>query len=923
MAGSAVVAGTKAMNEQRPDPDRLLERVQKEETQRQRGRLKIFFGACAGVGKTFAMLSAAHGLKAQGIDVVIGLVETHGRVDTAELLKGLETLPPKSIDYRGRNLTEFDLDGVLARKPALVVVDELAHTNVPGSRHAKRWQDVEELLDAGIGVYTTVNVQHLETLNDVVGRITGIRVLETIPDTVFDRADEVTVVDLPPDELLQRLKDGKVYVPQQVEHAAQNFFRKGNLIALRELSLRRTADRVDAQMREYREDKSIRSVWQAKERLLVCVGPGPDGQKLVRGAARLAANLRADWIAIYVETPRLQRLPSADRDRILRTLQLARDLGAETTTMGGSNVPATLLSYARSRNVSKLVVGRTSRPAWRRRFATSIAEQLSLMVPDVDIYVVAYESDGKGQAVAESAAAAREFDGSGRRRSNKRGYIVAVVACVVTTAVSMLLAHRLSLTNIVMLYLLSVMLVAFRYSRGPAVLSSVLAVLAFDFFLVPPQLSFSVSDAQYVITFLVMLAMALVISNLAYNLRYQARVATLRERRARSLYEAARELSGAVQTEQIVEIANRNIRGVFQAETAVLLPDLSEHIIYTPPPDGTVKTPQIDTAIAQWVFDHQQPAGYGTNTLAGSPFYYLPLKAPIRPRGVLALAPRNPRMVFVPEQHRLLETFASQIALALERVHFVHVAQEALMKIESERLRNSMLSAVSHDLRTPLTALVGLASTLASSVDLPKHTRRELAQAAADEAMRMSNLVTNMLDMARLQSEGVYLNRQWHVLEEIVGGALNKQLADHDVRVSLDASLPLIYVDGVLIERVLYNLVENAVKYTPPASSIRITGQIRDGDLAVSVEDDGPGLPPGMIESVFEKFTRGERESSTVGMGLGLAICRAIVQAHHGQIWAENMHAGGARFTFTLPLLEPPQVPEQIDTDPDQPPGKE
>ncbi len=911
------------MNDQRPDPDRLLERVRKEDTQRQRGRLKIFFGACAGVGKTFAMLSAAHGLKAQGVDVVVGVAETHGRVDTAGLLTGLEVLPLKAVEYQGRQLTEFDLDRTLARKPETVIVDELAHSNLPGSRHAKRWQDVEELLDAGIGVYTTVNVQHLETLNDVVGQITGIRVWETIPDTVFDRADEVTVVDLPPDELLQRLKEGKVYVSEQIERAAQNFFRKGNLIALRELALRRTADRVDAQMREYREDRSIRSVWQAKERLLVCVGPGPDGGRLVRGAARFAANLRADWIAIYVETPRLQRLSGNDRDRILRTLQLARDLGAETVTMGGSHVAATLLSYARSRNVSKLVVGRTSRPLWRR-FATSVAEQLSLMAPEVGVYVVGYEPDVHGAGGSSGLAQERRVIAGGRRHNSTRGYVVAVAACAGTTALAMLLANRVSLTNIAMLYLLSVMLVAFRYRRGPAVLSAVLAVLAFDFFLVPPKLSFSVSDAQYVITFVVMLAMALVISNLAHNLRYQARVATLRERRARSLYEAARELSGAVQTEQIVEIARRNIQGVFQAETAVLLPDRAERIVDSSPAGEASNAPRTDTAVAQWVFDHQQPAGCGTDTLAASAFYYLPLKAPIRSRGVLALAPRNPRLVFVPEQHRLLETFASQIALALERVHFVRVAQEALMKIESERLRNSLLSAISHDLRTPLTALVGLTSTLAGGTELPEHSRRELAQAAADEAMRMSSLVANLLDMARLQAEGVQLNRQWHVLEEIAGSALralSKSLAGRDVRVSLDAGLPLIYVDGVLIERVLYNLVENAVKYARAGSSIRIAGWIREGELAVSVEDDGPGLPPGMLESVFDKFTRGQRESSTSGVGLGLAICKTIIQAHDGRIWAENARGGGARFIFTLPLLEPPEVPEQFDAGVDGAPG--
>ncbi len=356
------------MAEARPNPDELLERVQREERKARRGKLKLFFGACAGVGKTFAMLSAAHMLKQQGMDVMVGLVETHGRADTAELLEGLEILPPKKIEYRGKQLTEFDLDAALARKPAVLIVDELAHTNVAGSRHDKRWQDVQELLDAGIDVLTTVNVQHLESLNDIVGQITGIRVWETIPDTVFDHADEVTVVDLPADELLQRLKEGKVYIPDQAERAIQNFFRKGNLIALRELALRRTADRVDAQMREYREDKSIRGMWQAKERLLVCVGPGPDAEKLIRSAARLAGNLHADWIAAYVETPRLQRLPKETRDRILKTLRLAQELGAETTTMTGEDAASTLFSYARSRNVSKLVVGKTSRPGGAAAF---------------------------------------------------------------------------------------------------------------------------------------------------------------------------------------------------------------------------------------------------------------------------------------------------------------------------------------------------------------------------------------------------------------------------------------------------------------------------------------------------------------------------------------------------------------------------
>jgi len=442
----------------------------------------------------------------------------------------------------------------------------------------------------------------------------------------------------------------------------------------------------------------------------------------------------------------------------------------------------------------------------------------------------------------------------------------------------------------------------------------VLSVAAFDFFFVPPKFSFAVSDTQYLLTFAVMLAVALAISQLTSNMRYQARVATLRERRAKALYEMARELGGALQTEQIREIANRHLQGVFLAETAILLPDLSEKIALPQPREGQPpRAMALDAAIAQWVFDHQQPAGFGTNTLSASPIYYLPLKAPIRPRGVLALAPSNPRMIFVPEQHRLLETFAAQIALALERVHFVEVAQGALLKIESERLRNSLLTAISHDLRTPLTALIGLASTLETDGNLPERSRRELAEAVHDQALRMSHLVNNLLDMARLQAGEVQLNRQWYVLEEIIGSALRSlqpALVNHEVKVSLEPSLPLIYVDSVLIERVLCNLVENATKYTSPGSQIRVSAEARDDELRVMVSDNGPGLLPDMIETVFDKFTRGEKESATPGVGLGLAICKAIVQAHRGRIWAENTSEGGAQFTFTVPLLEPPSIQE-------------
>ena len=501
-----------------------------------------------------------------------------------------------------------------------------------------------------------------------------------------------------------------------------------------------------------------------------------------------------------------------------------------------------------------------------------------------------------------------------RRKARLRGYLIAVIVCALTTALTAPIAAHLELTNIVMLYLLSVVLVAFRFGRGPGILSSVLSVAAFDFFFVPPRFTFAVSDVQYLLTFAVMLAVALVISNLASDMRYQARVATLRERRARALYEMGRELGGALQAEQVVEIANRHLQGVFQANTAILLPTLEEKIVMPPAPAGMAEHDMaLDVAIAQWVFDHQQAAGFGTNTLSGSPIYYLPLKAPVRTRGVLALAPSNPRLIFVPEQHRLLETFASQIGLGLERVHFVEIAQSATLKIESERLRNSLLSAISHDLRTPLTALVGLASTLAADGKLSEQSRGELAAAVHSEALRMSSLVDNLLDMARLQADGVSLNHQWHVLEEIVGGALRAVrhvLTDHEIKIVLAEALPLISMDSVLIERVLCNLIENAAKYTPSGSRITLGAGIVDNELRITVADNGPGLPPDMLETIFDKFTRGMKESATPGVGLGLSICKAIVQAHGGRIWAENSTEGGARFTFTLPMLEPPTMQE-------------
>jgi len=896
------------MQNERPDPDRLLAEVKAQEAAAQRGHLRIYFGASAGVGKTYAMLAAARALRSQGRDVVVGVVETHGRKETEALVQGIEMLPLAERAYQGRTLREFDLDAAIKRRPALILVDELAHTNVEGSRHPKRWQDIEELLASGIDVFTTLNVQHLESLNDVVGGITGISVWETVPDTFFDNADEVMLVDIPADDLLARLAAGKVYVPEQIERAARNFFRKGNLMALRELALRRTADRVEDDVQAYRSDQAIERVWKTEASLLSCIGPQPGSDDLVRSAARLATQLGIEWTAVYVETPTLQRLPALERERILRTMKLAQELGAKTAILSGEDKAALVVEYARTHNCSKVVVGRAGRTrAWP--WARGLAQRVAMLAPDVDLIEI-----GRGEAGTTdrpSAGAARAEPDDPRRDTKRLRYLWALVACAATTIVATALLPYFDLANIVMLFLLAVVLVALKFGRGPAVLAAFISVAAFDFFCVPPRLSFAVSDAQYLLTFAVMLAVALIIGQMTAGLRYQARVASYREERARSLYEFARDLSSLLETQQVVDTAASVIAQTFRADVAVLVPDDKERMVVRN--EGGAGLP-VDIGAAQWAYDRALPAGVGTDTLAGSAFLYLPLRAPMRTRGVLAIRPENSRVLLVPEQQRQLDTFAALAAIALERVHYVEIAQQALIQMESERLRNSLLSALSHDLRTPLAALVGLAESLAMTTPSPSGTQLETTQAIAEEARRMNALVNNLLDMARIQSGDVKLRRQWLPVEEVVGSALKSAqsaLARHRVEVELGRDLPLVELDPTLIERVLYNILENAGKYTPDGTTIRLTAELSGDDLLVAVSDNGPGLPKGQEEAIFEKFVRGARESSTPGVGLGLAISRAIVDAHRGKIWAENNPAGGARFCFTLPLGTPPAAPSE------------
>ncbi|KQP47570.1 DUF4118 domain-containing protein [Pseudorhodoferax sp. Leaf274] len=883
----------------RPDPDALLAQLQSDAARDQRGRLRIYFGANAGVGKTWAMLTAAQRALQAGRDVVIGVVETHGRSETAALVAGLPALALRSAPHRGHVLAEFDLDAALARRPAVLLVDELAHSNAPGSRHAKRWQDVEELLAAGIEVWSALNVQHLESLNGTVGAITGIRVHETVPDSVLDGADEVVLVDATPDELAARLAAGKVYLPQQAERAAQNFFRKGNLIALREIALRRTAEHVEDDVRDWRVEQSgAPPAWNTSGAVLAAVGPGMGAAQTVRAAARLAGQLNVRWHAVYVETPALARLPATQRDRILAVLRLADELGAETAVRTGQDIAAELAAQARQLNCATLLFGRSAAPAWWRRWRMPLALQLARAAPGLDLLSVARNDSARRlphqRLAAEPAVGAAPWP----------GYAWAGAASVAVTLLATPLSGVLELTNIVMLFLLGVVGVAWRFGRGPAAFAAALNVLAFDFFFVQPAFSFAVSDVQYLLTFAVMLGVGLLVGQLTAGLRFAASVSASRERRAHSLFELTRELSAALESGQVAALGAAAVQRHFGGEALVLVADQAERLrLPAQPPAG------FDASVADWTWRQAQPAGLATATLAAQPWHYVPLQAPMRVRGVLALRPAQPRWLLIPEQAQQLDTLARQIAIAIERVHYVEVAQQAQLDIESERLRNALLNALSHDVRTPLTALIGLAESLRS---LPAAEQVQAAGAIVAQAHALHALVGNLLDMARLEND-MHLRRDWQSVEEAVGAAIRAAqpaLQGLAVQTALPADLPLVEFDAVLMERVLVNLLENAARYGAPP--IVISAQALPQALQLAVRDHGPGLPPalrGREQQLFDKFTRGQAESATPGVGLGLAICKAIVQAHGGEIAASDAAGGGAEFRITLPRREPPDLP--------------
>ena len=879
----------------RPDPDELIARMNDAESAARRGKLTIFFGSAPGVGKTYAMLVAARAeVEDESRDVVVGIVETHGRKETAALVLGLEMLPRKHVAHRGITLEELDLDAALARRPAIVVVDELAHTNAPGLRHTKRWQDVEELLAAGIDVYTTLNVQHLESLNDVVAQITGVVVRETVPDEVFEGAYEVRVVDLPVDELRDRLREGKVYGKAQAERAAQEFFREGNLTALRELALRRTAERVEAKMRSYKAAHGIEATWATSERILVCVSPSPSSERLIRAARRMAASAHAELLGVYVETPAAVRLGAADRERLARNMRLVESLGGESITLRGEDAATETVAYARKRNVTKIVLGKPTHSRWRDLLRTPFLDDVVRKSREIDVHVIS------GSAPATGARTAAPAPTSTGTRATATRFAPAAALVSLATVTSALVFGRAALADVVMVHLLAIVVVSMRYGRGPAIFATFASVLAVDALFVPPYMSLAVTDLRHVVTFGVMFVVALVISHLTSRIRDQADSAREREQRTASLFAVARDLGNARSRSELFEMATGHVGAAFHAQATIHLPS-ERHGADDAKDDKTA-------AAVAWALRHTKPAGASTETLPTASALAMPLVGSKGAVGVMTLAIGDPsldataretiRRLRDPDERQLLETICKLIGSALERTQLEDDARDARLRAETEHLRNALLSSVSHDLRTPLGVVTGATSAILDAPDLDPASRRELVQTAHDEAVRLSRLVRNLLDMTRLEAGALALRSSSASVEEIVGSVLAR-FGGRALTTTVPSELE-VHGDAVLLAQALINLVENAVKYSPATEPIHVEARERDGMVEIDVADRGDGVSDSDKTRIFQKFFRAH-ETEGGGVGLGLTVARGIAEAHGGSLSVLDREGGGALFRISVP----------------------
>jgi two-component system sensor histidine kinase KdpD len=879
----------------RPDPDELLARVQSEERSQRRGHLKIWFGACPGVGKTFSMLSAAQRLRARGTDVVVGLVETHGRAETERLVRGLEQVPRRVVEYRGTRLSEFDLEAALARRPAVLLLDELAHTNAPGSRFAKRWQDVRALLDAQIDVHTTLNVQHLESLNDVVARITGVEVRETVPDHVLDEAEEIEIVDLAPDALLERLRAGKVYLPEAASRAADAFFKKGNLAALRELALRKTAQWVDQRRREERLPRGGRHLRSTSERILVCVGPSPFSARLVRAAHRNAVVLRGELFALHVARPAGRRVSPADHERVLHNLRIAESLGARVASVESGNPAEAVVAFAASHEISRVVVGRTGRTRMHELVFGSFTMDV-IRTCGCDVYVI---RDDTEEAIPSKVKAP-----PARPRIRTRDMLGALACTGAASAITLWCYAPPDLSVEALVLALGVVVTAQRFGRWPAVFAAVLSALAFNFLLTEPRFTFTIADPAYLLAFGVMMFVALSIGSLVAAVKERAEAASGREREVTALHSFSRELADAQTVEEVGRVTIAHLRDVVRAGIVMIVPVAPDSIGTA----GVIAShggidwlvPDV-LAVARWCWEHGAAAGIGTRNLPGTGALFLPVRSSRGREAVLGLRPREADGAPDAKQRLLLDTFVEQAALAFERLEMAEERHRVRREAEVERLRSNLLASVSHDLRTPLATITGSASGLLDDALTDPVVRRELLAGIASEAKRLNDLIANLVFATRLEAGHMSLKREWTSVEELVGSALqraNDHLAGHPTVVDVGRDLPLVEADPVLLEQAIFLLLDNAARHTPPGTRVGVRARSEGREVVIEVADDGPGVPDRLRTRLFHRFERGE---SSAGMGLGLSICAAILKAHGGQVSLVPSADHGSVFSMRVP----------------------
>ena len=882
------------LREGRPSPDALLAEAQRES----RGRLKIFLGAAPGVGKTYEMLSAAQQRMRDGGDVVVGVVETHGRKETQALLTGLEVIPRREVEYRGRTLEEMDLDALLQRRPQLALIDELAHTNAPGSRHPKRYQDVEELLAAGIDVYATLNIQHVESLNDVVARITRIRVRETVPDSVIEKADDIELIDMTPEDLIQRLKEGKVYVPHQAERAIRHYFAPGNLTALRELALRRTAQRVDEQMVRYMQAHAIKGPWATSERVLVCVSGDPDVTTVVRYARRMADRLKAPWTALHVETARNLRMTEAERNRVAEALRLAQRLGGEAVTLPGQDVAETVTEYARANNVTQIMAVQSPRQRWRDWFSEPVAQRIIRKAEGATVYVVSQPRKMESDDTHATRPQPRSF---GWQPQVWLGSIGCVAAAA---ALGLPVRQAIGPGSISLLFLTAVLVSAVLFGLWPALFACVVATLAYNFLFLPPLYTFTIADPENVVALFFFAVAAVIVSNLTARVRAQAITARARARTTEELYLFSRKLAVATNLDDLLWATVHQIALMLKVRVVLLLPEDNGIAVRAgfPPED---RLDDADLAAARWCWEKNHPAGRGADTLPGAKRLFLPMQTGRGAVGVIGIDRDEPGPMLTPDQQRLLDALADQAALAIERVNLVEAVDRARLAVETDRLRSALLTSISHDLRTPLASILGSATSLPGASDAA--TRDALVRNIQDEAERLNRFIGNLLDMTRLESGPLPVKTTLTELSDVVGTALRragKVLNDHKVEVHLEPGLPLLDLDEVLSEQALFNLLDNAAKYTPPGSRITISAWRENGRVKLQVADEGRGIPPNDLERIFDKFYRGGgADHRRAGTGLGLSICRGFIEAMGGTISAGNRtDRSGAVFTIALPV---------------------